>query len=543
MSAQIINDLKHISRILSYIALLTLVPTQMATAKGVDIANQRITLAITSEPPNLDSTLSTDTVSAQILSLINEGLVSFGRRGEIIPGMAESWEQEGLEVTFNLREALWSDGKPVTAHDFEFAFKRLVDPATGAGGSTFFAYIFEHGEDIKAGKRPASELSVRALDDKTLWLKLSRPAPYYLIVLTGSPYRPLRQDFVKAQGGKYGADAHRLLFNGPFQMTSWTHSASLELKKNDLYWDKENVNLDEIDFGYITSDTRSLLNLYKSEELAALRLNEEILKDTLNSGIRVRKAPTNCISWVMFNMKPDKITSHKKIRQAIRYALDRDEYANKIVGLPGTKVVDTPYGTNLQGVNGLFINEFPPTEIEFNINKGRRLIEEAKQELGVDEIPPLIFLINETRQIEAEYVQSQLINSLGLDVRVDKQTFKQSLVKFRQGEFDIARSGYCGGVLPDPVFFAGLFTSYSPYNDMSFNSERYDELMNLTHNTSDQEVRMQAFAEMQKIVFDEVPVIPTIQSSWVYVQDQQLRAMKRFPNVDFAKARLVGRAE
>lgn len=532
-----------LKRSIQILVLIGLFISQSAFSKGVDIENNSITLSLTSEPPNLDSTLSTDTTSAQVLALVTEGLVRLGRRGEVIPGIAERWEEDGLEVTFYLRDALWSDGKPVTAHDFEFAFKRLVNPETGAGGSTFFAYVIEHADDILNGRRPPADLGVKAIDDKTLKLRLSIPAPYYLTVLTGSPYRPLREDFVTTQGNRYGSDADRLLFNGPFVMTSWTHSASITLEKNDKYYRKNDINLDELNFGYITPDTRSLLNLYKTDQLAALRLNEEILKDTLQGGIRVQKAPTNCLSWIMLNMSEDRITRHKKIRQAIRYALDRDRYANQIVGLPGTKVVDSAYTNNLKGINGRFIDEYPPPRIEYNIAKGRQLIEEAKQELGIDEIPPIVFLINDTRQIEAEYVQSQLINALGLDVRVDKQTFKQSLVKFRQGDFDIARNGFCGGVLPDPVFFAGIFTSYSPFNDVSFSHPRYDELMNITHQTADPEIRMDAFAQMQQILFDEVPIIPTIESAWVYVQDRQLRGLKRFPNVDFSNAKIVGRAE
>ena len=520
----------------------TLFATQLV-AKGVDPENNKITLALTTEPPSMDSSLSTDTTSGMILAMINEGLVKLGRRGEVVPGMAESWEQDGLEVTFKLRDAVWSDGKPVTAHDFEFAFKRLVDPKTGAAGSTFFAYILEHATDILAGKLEVDELSVKALDDKTFWLRLSRPAPYYLTVLTGSPYRPLREDFVMAMGQEHGAGADKILFNGPFRMTDWIHSASLQLEKNDSYWDQSAIPLDDINFGYITADTRSLLNLYKTDQLAALRLNEEILKDAMNSGIRVQRATTNCVSWIMLNLNPDRITSNIKIRQAIRYALDRDRYANNIVGLPGTKVVDSAYSTSIQGLNGPFVREFPPPQIEYNIEKGRKLIEEAKQELGIDEIPPIVMVINETRQIEAEFVQSQLINALGLDVRVDKQTFKQSLVKFRQGDFDIARQGFCGGVLTDPVFFSGIFTSDSPYNDTGFVSDRYDELMNITHFSSDQNERMQAFAEMQQILFDVVPIIPTIESAWVYVQDRQVRSLKRFPNTDFTKARIVGRSQ
>ena len=513
----------------------------LANAKGINSQARSVTLSLQVEPPTLDSSVVTDTTSGLILTLTNEGLVSLGKRGEIVPGMAERWEQDGLDVTFYLREAQWSDGQPVTAQDFEYAFKRLVDPTTGGAGSTFFAYILENGEAILRGEKPTEALGANAISDRIFKIRLSRPAPYFLTILTNPQWRPLRQDFVAAQLGRYGADAANLLSNGPFILTNWTHSASLKLVRNPTYWNKADIHLNQIDFGYITSDTRSLLNLYKSNELAALRLNEDILKDTLSSGLRVQKAPTNCLSWIMLNMQPDRLTSHKKIRQAIRYAIDRDRYGNTIVGLPGTRIINSIFTSRMQGVSGSFQSEFPAPEIEYNLEKGRALIAEAKAELGVEKLPPIVMLINETRQIEAEFVQSQLMNGLGLDVRVDKQTFKQSLVKFRSGDFDLARSGFCGGALNDPVFFAGIFTSQSAYNDMSFYHERYDELMKITHYSADQAERMAAFNEMQDILFEEIPIIPTIESSWVYVQDQRLRGLKRFPNIDFAHARLIGR--
>lgn len=521
-------------------SIALLFPSIPAYAKSVDAEKASITLALQSEPPNLDSSVSTDTTSNLILSLTNEGLVSLGRLGEIIPGTAERWEQDGLEVTFYLRDTVWSDGKPVTAHDFEYAFKRLVNPATGGGGSTFFAYILENGEAILQGKKPVSSLGAKALDDHTFKIRLSRPAPYFLTILTGSPWLPLRKDFVEAQQGRYGADAENLLSNGPFVMTSWIHSSSLTLKRNPAYWDHDKVHLNKIDFGYITSNTRTLLNLYKSGELAALRLNEEILKDTLSSRIRVQKAPTNCLNWIMLNMQPGRLTSNKKIRQAIRYALDRETYGNTIVGLPGTRVVSSIFTSRMKGVNGSFQKEFPGPEIEYNLDKGRALIAEVKAEMGVEKLPPIVMLINESRQIEAEFVQSQLINGLGLDVRIDKQTFKQSLAKSHKGDFDIARSGFCGGTLLDPVFFAGIFDSNSPFNEMAFNHPRYNELMNVTHFSADQSIRMKAFDEMQYILYDEVPIIPTFESSWVYVQDRSLKGMKRYPNTDFSHARIIG---
>jgi len=516
--------------------ILNLCSFEFVVASGIDLESASITLALTSEPPNLDSSKSTDTVSSLILRMTHERLVEMDRRGKIIPGVAERWSRDGLEVTFWLRkEAQWADGVPLTAHDFVYAMQRLVDPVTAASGSTFFAYIIENALEILSGNLPPEKLGVRAVGDHVLKIKLSMPAPYYLSVFSSVNFGPLRQDFVESQKGRYAADAKNSLANGPYLIDSWTHASSLKLKKNPRYWNTEKVGLNEINFGYITSDTRSLLNLYKSKELASLRLSEEILKDALEYGLRVQKAPTNCLSWII-----DRVTSNLKIRQAIRFAIDRDAYTNVIVGLPGTRKIDTVFTRRMQGVNGSFQKEYPAPEIGYDLSRARQLIAEAKQELGVDKLPPLIMLINETRQIEAEFVQSQLINALGIELRIDKQTFKQSLVKMRGGDFDIARAGFCGGAMRDPVFFAGIFQSQSSFNDMNFNNPEYDSLMALTHGTDDQIIRMRAFDRMQHILFTEIPIIPTIESSWVYIQDPQLKGLNRYPVTDFSGARLIG---
>ncbi|MCB1693421.1 MAG: peptide ABC transporter substrate-binding protein [Pseudomonadales bacterium] len=507
-----------------------------ALAAGVDPANNSITISLTQEPPNLDSSISEDTTSSQILRLTNEALVSVDRRGDPIPAVAESWEQSPTQVTFHLRaDAKWADGVPVKAADFVYAWRRLVDPETAARGSTFYANAIKNAQAIIEGKMPPESLGVHAADDRTLVVELSRPVPFILSVLSGTAYMPLRQDFVEAQQGRYGADAAHLLSNGPFKLDKWVHNASMVLTKNDEYWDRDNVKLDQIDVGYITSDQRSLLNLYKSGDLAALRLEEDILADASRAGFRINKAPTNCVAWILLNLAEDRPTSNKKLRYAIRHALDRDAYINNIVGLPGTLRTDTVFSNRIRGVKRAFDKEYPAPEITLDVPEARRLLEEARQELGVDEIPPLVLLANETRQIDAEYFQSQLKVALGLDVRVDKQTFKQAIAKMQAGDFDIARAAFCGGSILDPVFFAGIFESSSPFNLGAFENAEYDRLYAITNQTADQQVRMDAFGQMQQILFDEAPVIPTHVYSWVYLQDERVKGLERYPLTDFSR--------
>jgi len=510
--------------------------SSMAIAVGVNVSENQITLSLTSEPPNLDSSLSQDTTSGFVLGLVNEGLVNMNRHSQAEAGVAERWEVNGKEATFWLRkDARWSNGERITAHDFVYAWRRLVDPLTAASGSAFFAYILEYAEEIMAGTRPVTDLGVSAVDDWTLRVKLSRPAPYVLQVFSGTGYMPLNRQFVEAQGDRYGAEAQHILYNGPFKMDSWIHNSKIEMSRNPHYWGRQEIPLAGIQIGYITSDTRSLLNLYKNKELAELRLDENVLNDAANSGQRIRKAPTNCLAWVIMNMSADRPLQNKTLREAVRLAFDRDTYVNNIVGLPGTVKIDSPFTQRIRGINTTFQKEYPAAEITYDINAARQKLEAAKREMGVTDIPPLILLANETRQIEAEYIQSQLKSALGLTIRIDKQTFKQAIAKMQRSDFDMARAGFCGGSITDPVFFAGIFQSDSSFNRGGFNNAEYDQLLHTTHYTEDPQQRMDAFGKMQQLIFDEIPVIPTHQSAWVYIQDQRVKSLRRFPVVNYSK--------
>jgi len=511
----------------------------LSFAKGVDFEANSITLGLATEPPSLDSTMSEDTSSGFLLGMLQTGLFNLDRRGKVVPSIAERWEINGLEATFWLnKNAIWQDGKPVTAHDFSYAWHRLVDPKTGAGGSTFFAYIFKNGKDILAGKKPLSSLGVQVIDDYTITITLSDPIPYLPTVLAGTAFLPLRQDFVEAQKGRYAADSENFLSNGPFVISSWVHSASIKLVKNERYYKADSIHLSALDFDYITPDQRALLNLYQSKDIAHVYLTAETMKAALSNRIKIRKSQTNCVAWLQINLSESRPTANLKLRRAIRMAIDRDAYANSIVALPGTRILNSFYSYSTKGVNSGFYDEYPQPVIKYDIPAAKLLLEEAKKELGVTKIPPLIILTSETRLLQAEFVQAQLANALGIEMRIDVQTFKQFLAKSDKSEYDIMGDGYCGGAMRDPVFFSGIFESTNQWNKFGYNSEAYDALLDVSRSSSNQQVRMDAFGKMQQLIFQDVVIIPTHQFSTVYAQDDRVKGLRINPNADFSRGKL-----
>lgn len=340
-------------RLLTTLVLATsLLSSLPAIAAGVDLENNSITFSLRQEPPNLDSSRSEDTTSSKVLRLTNEGLVGVNKRGQIIPLVAKSWDIEVMQITFHLRNnAKWSNGDTITAHDFVYSWRRLVNPKTGARGSTLFAHLIQNGEEIMSGQLPPEELGVQAVDDFTFRVALSQPASYFIYIASGPAYFPHHQRFVEAQADRYAADAQNLLSNGAYMIDTWTHGASINFSRNPHYWNQKDAGLDAMNVGYITADTRSLLNLYKSSEISELELEEDILKEAIKNNLRIRKSARNCVAWIWLNMREDRPTSDRRIREAIRLALDRDSYVNKIVALPGTERIDSPFTRQLRGVN------------------------------------------------------------------------------------------------------------------------------------------------------------------------------------------------
>ena len=273
----------HIAALLILTSNITLA---QPNASAVDVESQTITIALGQEPPQLNSMRATDAVSIMILSHVMEGLTRYDRRGNIVPGVAERWEIDNSDATFWLRAyASWSDGKPVTAHDFVFAWQNALNPIT-ASEYAFILYPIKNAEAINKGELAVDELAVKAIDDLTLSVEFERPTAYFTKLTAFSTYFPVRKDFWKSRDSKYAADAKDLLYNGPFEMTEWVHSASLRMVKNSNYWNHQSINLNAINADYITADTRARLNLFTDDKIVYTSLDGDTYKDPHSQSIR-----------------------------------------------------------------------------------------------------------------------------------------------------------------------------------------------------------------------------------------------------------------
>lgn len=512
-------------------------------AQSVDAASGTVKIAIAQEPPQLNSMKATDQVSIFVLGHVMEGLTRYDRRGNLASGVAERWELGDTTAKFWLRkDAKWSNGDPVTAHDFVFAWRSVVDPNT-ASEYAFILYPVKNAEAINQGNMPVTALGIEAIDDHTLTVTLERPTGYFIKLTAFVTTFPVQEKFYQARTEQYAADAKDMLYNGAFTLDSWVHSASMEMRKNPLYWDAEAIKLNAIDADYITADTRARLNLFIDDKIAYTQLDGETYKDALNNQFRIKKFVTGSVYFLEYNYRDNRITRNKNLRAAIQAAFDPEEFVNKVLQTPGNLPGRSLFPTWIQGVEKTFREEYPPPEVKPDLTRARALLTSAKQELGLEEIPPLILLVSDspTATKQAEYMQGMLKTRLGLDLKIDVQTFKQRLAKMTSGEFDIVGAGW-GPDFDDIMTFGDLFASWNLNNRGRYVNPEYDRLVRVAMNSSDPKTRMDAMSGLQSILIEDAVMLPMYEQGVIYLQHPKLKGMRRTvigSDPDFTYARIA----
>ncbi len=521
------DSLYHRSLRVLFVLLLAGLPG-LLQAQAVDAANGSITLAFSSEPPTLNSLESTDQVSSMILAHVKEGLLRYGPDGELVPGVAERWEIGERSARFWLRRtARWSDGKPVTAHDFVFAWRQALLPQT-ASQYAFILYPLRNAEAVNRGALPPEALGVRAVGDYELQVDLEQPCPYFAGLTAFMTYYPVREDFFRSRGGRYAADAQDMLSNGPFILERWVHGAALTLVKNPHYWDAADVRLQRIDIPHMTSDPQAFFNLYRNGNIAMTGLTRELLGKAVALGYPIRSFSSGSVFFIEINHRAGRATRDLKLRQAIQALFDPAVLVNRILAIPGNRPTDTLFPRWLHGIERPFVEEFPPPVIERDLVRARRLLQEYLAETGQQRPPPLVLLTGDSVVAvqQAEYLQYLLGQGLGIEVRIDKQIFKQMLEKMRQGEFDLVLAGW-GPDYDDAMTFADLFASWNENNRGRYENPEYDRWIRLAQQTADPHERLWALAEVQRILIEDVVILPTFEGGSVYVQHPQLKGVTR----------------
>ena len=497
---------------------LTLVLTGILSAcgkSGSGTSDQTFRMNLTTEPPSLDVAQAQDQVSFTVLSGLFEGLVRMDAKGEIAPGVAEKWDvsDDGKKYTFHLRDnAKWSNGDPVTAQDFEYSWKRTLDPKLNPPAPyAYQLYYVKNGQNYNiATDNPdhvsdPSQVGVKALDEKTLEVDLENPTPYFLNIAAFFTAYPVKKD------AKFG-EAEGYISNGPFKLKSWKHGDSIELVPNENYWDKDSIKLKDVKF-LMVKDPNTEFSMYKTGQLdwsglptgsippAQLdKLRQENNKELSIKGIA---------STYFYNFNNTKKPfDNAKVREALSMAINRQDIVDKV-----TKAGQTPaYGfisTGIHGVNGEYRSEVKDDYFKEDVAKAKELLAAGLKEEGMTKMPEFSLSFNEgPHKTIAEAIANMWKENLGIDVKLELQEWKVFLKNRQSLNYDVARAGW-GADYNDPMTFIDLYTSKSGNNDIGFKNPEYDALVKEAYSTADQQKRVDAMAKAEKILIqDNMAVMP-----------------------------------
>ena len=513
------------------------------TTSDVSAVNEdanSISIIIREEPPQLNSSRATDAISGMVLGHVMEGLVRMGLDDRLEGAVAERWEVTPTQATFWLREnAKWSDGRPVTAADFIFAWQTALKPETGSQYA-FLLFAIQNAEAINQGTLPASALGVSAPNPYTLVIDLARPVPFFDKTLVFPTFLPIREDFYNATNGRFGADADQLLYNGPFQISQWVHGSSMTFKRNPHFWNQDEIHLDAIHVPYITSDATASLNFFKDDKIAITGLQAENLIEAMRMGWQIRQHRDGTVFFLEFNHRQGRVTDNVNLRRALQLALDMDEMVYKVTKLPGYEPGVSLFPGWLMGEEKLLRQEYPPEKITPDASLAKQHLQKALQELGLSKPPTLVLLTgdNPISSVQSEWVQQTLKTKLGINAKIDKQIFKQRLAKMTSGEFDIVLAGW-GPDYNDPLTFGDLFASWNKNNRGEYNSPELDALIDIAQSRLEPAVRMQAFGDIQQHLIDQAVLLPLYERGVTYVVDPRVKQLKRRvigPDPDVSRA-------
>ncbi|MCI3921017.1 peptide ABC transporter substrate-binding protein [Paenibacillus sp. TRM 82003] len=488
-------------------------------ATGGKAENQVFRMNISTEPPSLDPAQAQDQTSFTVMIGLYSGLTRQDASGQSVPAVAESWEtsEDGKTWTFKLRQdAKWSNGDPVTAHDFEYSWKRTLDPNLNPPAP--YAYQLYYLENAAEYNTPdsgvtADQVGVKAVDDYTLEVKLVNPAPYFLSLTSFFTYYPVHKATVEGNPA-WATEAASFVGNGPFTLTDWTHNDSIKLAKNDNFFAKDEISFNEVHMSMI-SEAQTELNLYNTGELDWTGgPNGEIpteqipvLKNDPEANLIIQGIASTY--YMNFN-NTKKPFDNVKVRKALAMAVDRQLMIDKIT-LGNQQPAYGFVSTGIKGLKEEFRKEVDDKQyFQEDLEAAKTLFEEGIAESGWDKSQGFSIVHNTGAGHKkiATALADMWKTAFGVEVKIEEQEWAVFLQNRTALNYDVARAGW-GADYNDPMTFIDMFTSTSGNNDLGFSSAEYDQLVKDAYATLDNEKRMEYMAKAEQILIgDNMALLP-----------------------------------
>ncbi|QCX33088.1 peptide ABC transporter substrate-binding protein [Caloramator sp. E03] len=502
---------KNLFSFLTVILTIVMVGTLFAGcgSKGASNANQTLVYNLGTDSETIDPALNEAVDGATVIANAFEGLTRIGDDNNVKPGVAEKWEisADGTVYTFHLRkEAKWSDGKPVTAKDFEYAWKRALDPKLAATYVFFLTDNIKNAQEYYEGKAKWEDVGIKVKDDYTIEVTLKVPTAFFLQLLAMPIYMPLRQDAVEKGGEQWTQSGDTYIGNGPFKMVKWTHNDSMEWEKNENYWDAKNVKLSKMTW-VMVNEASSALTSWEKGEIDVIETVPSAEVPRLTKENKLQIYPELGTYYLYFNTKKAPL-DNPKVRKALTLAINRQAIIDAVLKT-GQKpaYAQVPYGITESDGKSDF-REKGGDLFKEDVQQAKQLLAEAGYPDGKG-FPEMTYLYNtsEAHQKIAEMIQDMWKKNLGINIKLANQEWKVFQKTRQNGDFEIARGGWMADYV-DPMTFIDMFMSDNGFNDGKFTNAQYDQLLKQAKSTTDLAKRDQLMHDAEKILMDEQAVCP-----------------------------------
>ena len=480
----------------------------------------------------MDSTVVDDAMSFNAITAITDGLTTVDVKGNTIPGIAKSWDvsNNGLAYTFHLRDAKWANGDKVTAQDFVYSWHRIIKNAGN------YAYMLgSEGASIKnadslinlgtaATDEQLNTLGIKATDDKTVVVDLEKNVPYFVGLMSFPCYFPQNQKFVEKCGKNYATKPEYILGNGAYKMTKWIKGNKATFTKNDKYYDAKSVKTKNIEM-YLVQDPKTAAQNFDNGKVDYATINSTLVdkykgKDTFKT---IREG---YLAYLICNFKAD-TTANKNLRHALSYAINRKDLCDNILkdgsqpatGFVPAQLCKSPSGKDFREESGKYV--------DYDVKKAQEYLDAAKKELGTDTITvDLLYGTDESpMDTFAEYLQGSFTKLKGLKVNM-VATVKKDRIYNREasGNFQIACTRWAPDYA-DPTTFLNVLASSNSNNYGKWENAQYNSLLKQAQNETDVNKRWNELLEAEKVMMDDMPNIPVVQTGTAAIQAKNVKGL------------------
>jgi len=489
-----------------------------ACSKQKSTAGKVVTFNLAADAKTIDPQLGTTTSSARVLAMCKQGLTILGPKpGEVLPGGAESWDisKDGSVYIFHLRKnAKWSNGETVTAHDYLFGMKRALEPSTAAQYA-YMLYQVKNAEDYNQNKiKDFFKVGIKVIDEFTLQITLNNQVPYFTQLLANSVTFPLNEKFYNKVKKQYSLTADTLLYNGAYIIKNYVPNGKYIFTKNKYFWNKDSIKVENMTF-LMVNNYNTAANMFQTGSLDMTLIKAPQIPQFKNTKA-LKSVPNGVVWYLQYNVDRHFFTN-VNIRRAVALAINREVMCKNILknGSEPAYAFVPPgmFGGKVDGKLITFRKRYGANLFDPNIEEAKRLYKMGLKDLGYDvskEGKAKVTLLCESDPSTlrtAQFIQQQLFKNLGLNVILQPNTFQARISKMSQRNYDFVLAGW-GPDYNYPTTFLNMWVTGGGNNDTNFSNTQYDKDVNIGQTSDNRDARMTALNKAEVLLMKEMPIAP-----------------------------------